>query len=276
MSITVNPPQRKFLYRKDSVTSATPLVPSLDPTDYGYSAPQFPTGDNVKAALDELFRLTTPPPFAGKHWQKFTTSGEFVVPEGVTRLLLLCIAPGRTGYGSGTVSAGNVVSNGGPGGGLVSAFLETSPNTKYLITTGGSSIGKSAVATEGGEALLSVNQSPIATGTLAGSTLVALQAATGTAGTHNGGRGGGGFAVSASTDDEERKAWQEIALNGLEVSPSNHMCRPDATKEAPDPGTSDKGGSGAAYGGGGGGPRLGYNTSAYRGQGGAGLVAIFW
>ena len=274
MSIVINSPQFVSLCRRDSATSATPLVPSLDPAGYVYNSPALPGGRDVKAALDELFRLTTPPPFAGEHWQKFTTSGEFVVPDGVNRLLILCIGPGRTGNGSGTT--GNMVSNGGPGGGLISAFLETSPGSRYLITTGGSFIGKSAVATEGGEALLSVAQSMIATGALAASTLVALQAATGTAGTHNGGRGGGGFAVSATTDDEERKAWQEIALNGLEVSPSNHMCRPDATKEAPDPGTSDKGGSGAAYGGGGGGPRLGYNTSAYRGQGGAGLVAIFW
>lgn len=275
MSTSINSRTKVMPYRKVSSTEVTPIVASKDMSTYTYNN-SLSSSNNVKNALDELFSMTTEPPFNSTSWQKFTASGEFIVPEGINKILILCISPGGVGTCSG--SSPNFTSNPGFGGPLASAFLTVTPGSKYTITTGSStSVGKSSISDELGEEILYCSADTSNTfirGILKDSLVVSKVAAKGTAGNSlYGGRGGGGFAVSYSSDEEERLAWLDIALNGLELEPAGYVCRPDTTKFAVE-NTNNAGGRGADYGGGGGGVRLGYTS--YRGVGGSGMVAIFY
>lgn len=281
------------LYRKDSDTSVTPLVPSLNPEDYAYSHPAHPDVANVKEALDVLLSLTFEPPFAGENWQKFTADGEFIVPEGVTKVLALAIGAGGRGYCTG--STGNYTSFGGSGGTLVSAFLQTSPGTRYAVTIGVCTANSpdpyTSILDEGGVKILAPLQGgsyyyrdvAYTSNVLPDGVTIRNWAASGTNATSaTGGRGGGGFAVAAGDDESERKAWLSVALNGFDPdSPGattwmGVFCRPDSSQSAVKWSSARYGGPGAAYGGGGGGAGLGATMVQYRGPGGPGFVAFFW
>lgn len=290
-----NPVEFRRLYRKDSATAVTPLVPSLNPADYAYSHPSLNGGaeSNIKEALDALLSLTVEPPFEGNSWQKFTAAGEFVVPDGVTKVLALAIGQGAKGSCSG--SAGNYTSHGGLGGVLVSAFLQTSPGRKYAVTTGISyaaqpDINTSILDEEGIKILC-----PLLNGAYdylgvrydfnnrpEGVVRTARAAAGLAATSRTGGRGGGGFAVPNGDDESERKAWLKVALEGFNPSNpsgttwSGTLCYPDTSKSSVTWDTESYGGEGAAYGGGGGGAGLGATQSQYKGIGGPGFVAFFW
>lgn len=291
-----NPVEFRRLYRKDSATAVTPLVPSLNPADYAYSHPSLSGGaeSNVKEALDALLSLTVEPPFEGNSWQKFTAAGEFVVPDGVTKVLALAISQGGRGTCSG--SAGNYTSVGGLGGVLVSAFLQTSPGKRYTVTTGISyaaqtDINTSILDEEGTKVLC---PTPYATyyyfnavqnydSYIPEGVVRVDRAANGLAATsRTGGRGGGGFAVPDGDDESERKAWLKVALEGFNPSNpsattwSGTLCYPDTSKSSVTWDTVSYGGKGAAYGGGGGGAGLSATASQYRGTGGPGFVAFFW
>lgn len=154
MSIIVNPPQSVSLYRRDSATSATPLVPSLDPAGYAYNNSAFPGGGDVKAALDELFRLSAP-----KGFQVYTSYLEgpnftFVVPVGVTEVLVLSI--GQGGY----PQSFNVKQTwtrqdkpGGEGGLACSAYFSVSPGQKIPVVVDRSGLAQGTTFHFGNNAL---------------------------------------------------------------------------------------------------------------------------
>ena len=149
MSIIVNPPQPVSLYRRDSATSATPLVPSLDPADYGYGS-----GNSVTGALDELFKASAP-----KGFQVYTSYLEgpdftFVVPVGVTEVLVLSI--GQGGY----PQSFNVKQTwtrqdkpGGEGGLACSAYFSVTPGQKIPVVVDRSGLAQGTTFHYGSAAL---------------------------------------------------------------------------------------------------------------------------
>lgn len=284
MSVVIHSPQTVSLYRRDSATSVTPLVPSLDPAGYGYTSPQLPNGNDVKAALDELFRLSAPKAEPG--WQLFESSGSFVVPSGVTEVLLLSIGAGGLGQEI-SISDSMSATWGGSGGYAVSSYFDVTPGSKINVTIG--------ATTSAGSATNKFNNVTISQ--LSPNLILLKQAGRGAGGYKNpngtavgslicrGGGAGGGFMIS-STDDE-RKAWLDVALDNCEDgSPTSGtaatatsygqggVCWPDTTRVSTS-GNSNTGGSVIGYGGGsGGGPNK--NGSGKPGTPGKGVMMIFW
>lgn len=278
MSSIINPPQRTFLYRKDSATAATPLVPSLDPAAYGYASPRFPDGDNVKAALDELFRLSTPPLPQYALFRMTQANGiwssPFTVPAGVTELLVLLINGGKNG----TKTAG------GAGGEAWSFYVSVSPGQEIPVTlssstaSGGSATNAAASFGEYGAYKTVVP---------AENRLLSTQAGAGAVSGSAPGAGGGGFWVEQETafadpdaQDARAEEWLAVALAASpEGRPSNAAGAapgkgwPCTTKTGNAPGAT-VGGAGGWFGGGGG--ASGSSSTSSIGRGGSPFIAIFW
>lgn len=278
MSITIHPPQRAFLYRRDSTTSATPLVPSLDPAGYIYNSSAFPSGKDVKAALDELFRLSTPPlpqyaffrmPKANGTW-----SSSFTVPTGVTELLVLLINGGKNG----TKTAG------GAGGEAWSFYVSVSPGQEIPVTlssptaSGGTATNAAASFGDYGAYKTVV---PVE------NRLFSNQAGSGAISGSAPGAGGGGFWVEQETaftdpdiQDARAEEWLAVALTSSpEGKPSSATGAtpgkgwPCTTKTGSSP-MSSVGGGGGFFGGGGG--AAGSSSTNSIGRGGSPFIAVFW
>lgn len=278
MSITSNPPHAFSLYRKDSATSATPLVPSLDPAGYIYNSSALPSGKDVKAALDELFRLSTPPlpqyaffrmPKANGTWSR-----SFTVPAGVTELLVLLINGGKNG----TKTAG------GAGGEAWSFYATVSPGQKIPVTlvssTSSGGIAANAAASFG-------DYGAYKTVVPVENRLFSSQAGSGAISGSAPGAGGGGFWVEQETvftdpavQDTRAEEWLAVALTSSpEGKPSSATGAtpgkgwPCTTKTGNSP-LPAVGGSGGLFGGGGG--AAGSSSTSSIGRGGAPFIAVFW
>lgn len=266
-------------FRRDSATSATPLIPSLDPAGYGYVTPHFPGGDTVKEALDELFRLSAPPGPEYKLFRVNPGNGRldetFVVPDGVSELLVLLINGGGNG----------AVGKAGSGGEAWSFYGSVSPGQEISVTlrsssSNGGNIANASAAFGGygayGEIVPVENRlfnSVAGSGYNYGKTY---------------GAGGGGFWVESETQsplpemaDVIAEQWLGLALTSTpDGKPSDASgttpgrCWPDdsCTGGAP---TDTSGGRGGAYGGGGGNMRTSGNVG-YAGRGGHPFIAVFW
>lgn len=277
MSSIINPPQSVFLYRKDSTTSATPLVPSLDPASYAYNSSAFPSGKDVKAALDELFRLSTPPlpqyaffraPKANGTW-----SSSFTVPTGVTELLVLLINGGKNG----TRTAG------GAGGEAWSFYATVSPGQKIPVRMSHST------SSSGAEAIAAASfgdYGAYKTVVPVENRLFSSQAGSGASGSAPR-AGGGGFWVEQenvftdpTVQDTRAEEWLAIALtsspegkpsNATGTTPGKGWPYTAKTGNSPMP---TVGGSGGWFGGGGG--AAGSSSSYSNGRGGSPFIAVFW
>ena len=278
MSVVIHSPQTVSLYRRDSATSATPLVPSLDPASYSYAASQFPTGDNVKAALDELFRLSAPPtpqyaffrmPRANGTW-----SSSFTVPTGVTELLVLLINGGKNG----TKTAG------GAGGEAWSFYATVSPGQKIPVTL----VSSTTTTRTATNASASFGQyGTYKTIVPVENRLFSSQAGSGAISGSAPGAGGGGFWVEQETaftdpdiQDARAEEWLAVALTSSpEGKPSSATGAtpgkgwPCTTKTGNSP-MPTVGGGGGWFGGGGG--AAGSSSTSSIGRGGAHFIAVFW
>lgn len=280
-----NPAEFRRLYRKDSATAVTPLVPSLNPADYAYSHPSLNEGaeSNVKEALDALLSATfvVPP-----SWATYEKSGTFEVPAGVEEVLLLSIGAGGVGQELEVTYSGSVTW-GGSGGYAVSAYFNVTPGSLLPVTISSTTSTAGAVNT--------INNIRIDSNSP--NLILLKQAGRGAGGYKNpngtavgslickGGGAGGGFAIPVT--DDERKAWLDVALNKWgDGAPENGtagtktafgqggLCWPDTTRRSGNGGTS-AGGNGYGYGAGsGGGPNK--NGSGDPGTPGPGVVMIFW
>lgn len=265
--------------------SVTPLVPSLDPADYAYKTPALAGGGNVKAALDELLRLSTPRAEPG--WQLFESSGSFTVPSGVTEVLVLSIGAG--GKGMDCPITQTYAASGGVGAYAVSKYIPVDADQSISVRIGSASGVVAGTNIFNGETLQATSSDLICSkkagnggqgyintyGTPIGS-LISL-----------GGGAGGGFLISSEVEDI-RSAWLAVALDtagdGLPANGGNASktmrgeggaCWPDTSRRGTDGMTSMGGSAAGSYGGGGGGaPQK--NGSGPGGPGGKAALMIFW
>lgn len=282
MPITLNPPIVITAHKREGEGSSPVLglLPArAENILYG--------GKTVKDALDELFAAfgTATPPERG--WQKFTETGDFIVPEGVTRVLVLCIAAGASTMSSN--HKGKSV--------LVSRYLGVTPGESIPVVVGvpqakGASPGTKLQSTFNGTALIADwnatyhvdgeshsyanGQSPTFPPELDGKgmcTIAHLSAYIATSGTA--GPGAGGYAVAADVPDE-RAAWLELARD-MPPGTSNkgRSCYPD-TSQTGTAASGNTAGNGANYGGCAGRYKSGQGYASYAGKGGQGLVCVFW
>lgn len=277
--MNIRPNTAVLPFRRDSATSATPLIPSLDPAGYGYVTPHFPGGDTVKEALDELFRLSEVPVPEYKLFRIVQGNGRldetFVVPDGISELLVLLINGGGNG----------ATNKAGSGGEAWSFYGSVSPGQEIPVSlrsssSNGGNITNAAAAFAGygayGEIVPVENRlfnSVAGSGYNYGSTY---------------GAGGGGFWVESETQaslpemaDAIAEQWLGLALTSTpDGKPSNASgttpgrCWPDDSRTGGAP-TATAGGSGAAYGGGGGNMRTSGSTGS-AGRGGNPFIAVFW
>ena len=119
MPITLNSPVVITAHKREG-ESSSPVLDFLP----AHAANILYKGKTVKDALDELFAAFGTATPAERGWQKFTETGEFIVPDGVTRVLVLCI-----GAGSSTASARG-------GGVLVSRYLSVTPGETIPVQVG--------------------------------------------------------------------------------------------------------------------------------------------
>lgn len=244
----------------------------------------------VKEALDELFAAFSAPLLA-RGWQKFTETGEFTVPEGVTRVLVMCI-----GAGSSTASTRG-------GGTLVSRYLPVSPGESLPVKVGEpqplgknmynntaleqqyvcSSFGGTTLQASwrgkyvvDGGAYTFLNSSPTFPAALDGKGMNTASAIPGSGSSSSQGTSGtGGFAVAPDVPDE-RAAWLEVARDlPPGKAPSGTACYPDATSHAGS-GSGLKAGAGADHGGSAGHWSLSSPSTTNAAYGGKGLVCVFW
>lgn len=279
MSITLNPPVAVAAHKREG-ESASP-VPDFLPA---HAANILYKDKTVKDALDELFEAFAPP-IPERGWQKFTETGEFTVPEGVTRVLVMCIGAGAsstTSYlGSGTFVSRYVSVT--PGAAIPVAVGKPQGKGKVpkdeVISSFGTYLSASncrRYAVEGNDYTHVPGQDPTFPPELEGIGMVTVTGRYYIKTNHNGaGPGSGGYAVAADVPDE-RAAWLELARDmppGTE--PSGRTCYPDTSQKA----TAASGryaGSGAKYGGSAGRFESGEAYATYAGKGGDGLVCVFW
>lgn len=283
MSILLNTTQNVSLYRRDSATAVTPLVPSLDLADYAYTNPALAEGGNVKAALDELLSASF---VVEPSWATYEKSGTFNVPAGVSEVLVLSIGAGGLGQELVVTYSGSATW-GGAGGYAISSYFSVLPGSNVNVNIGTTTSSASANNTFANTVLSSSSANLILlkragsgaggyknpNGTLVGSLIC------------RGGGAGGGFSIPET--DDERKAWLDVALNNYgEGAPGagtagtktaygqGGACWPDNMKKSGN-GTTSTGGDGSGYGAGsGGGPNK--NSSGKPGIPGPGVVMIFW
>ena len=279
MPITLNPPVVITAHKREG-ESSSPVLDFLP----AHAANILYKGKTVKDALDELFEAFAPP-LPERGWQKFTETGQFTVPEGVTRVLVMCIGAGAsstTSYlGAGTFLSRYVSVT--PGAAIPVAVGKPQgkgkPPKEELISSFGTYLSANncrRYAVEGNDYTHVPGQDPTFPPELEGLGMVTVTGRYYTKTTHNeAGPGSGGYAVAADVPDE-RVAWLELARDmppGTE--PSGRACYPDTSQKA----TAASGryaGSGANYGGSAGRFESGEAYPAYAGTGSDGLVCVFW
>lgn len=288
MSITLNPPIVITANRREGEGSS-PLLDFLPAR-----AENILYGEmTVKEALDALFSSFGAATPAERGWQKFTETGEFIVPDGVTRVLVLCIG------------AGSSTANTRGGGVLVSRYLPVTPGETIPVqvgvpqTPGGTVYGNPAAVEKlcssfngttlkaswrgiyhvDGTQYTFANSSPTFPAALSDAEMCTAGCVTPTASAGStAGSGSGGYAVALDVPDE-RAAWLELARDMRPGTTNNNMlCYPDTSQK----GTSASGnryykaGNGANYGGVAGSYAGGQGYASYAGKGGQGLVCVFW
>ena len=219
------------------------------------------------------------PPLHGL--QRFTASGSFTVPAGVTQIFASgCAGGGGGGAGSGGAGVGHVGSGGGGGGAGQSINrvpFTVTPGQVIAITIGGNGVGggidpgggSGNPGTAGGNTVIGA----LATLTGGGNGLGGLNATSGAAA---GAVGGSGFPVGGIGSDAT--SGNASAGGGIGASspfggggpPGRGGATPAAT-----PGQI-AGGFGAGGGGGGGSYAPGSGSGGTGGPGSAGLVIIEW
>lgn len=273
---TINQPISCLAFRKDSKSAMTPLLAKKDASLYAYSHPES-SCKNVKEALDELFSLTVPP---GPEYKLFylniapTLNTTFIVPNGVTELLVLII------------NGGNNASSNTPGtGGQAWSFYATvdpGQELKVKLYSSSSSGGYPSNATaffagygERDKIIPEENR------------LFNSKAGNGSSNGSTPGAGGGGFWVVGNNNinlpqyqDAIAEKWREVALTNTPDGAPTNASGPTPGKGWPDTthtgGTASStiGGSGASYGGGGG--AKGTSGAFSIGRGGGPFIAVFW
>lgn len=287
MPTTINPPQVMSIHRNKQGESPSALDFFQKNADTIYYKDKKKT---VKEVLDELFTAFSPP-MPEKGWQKFTETGDFIVPEGVTNVLVMCIG------------AGSSTANTRGGGTLVSRYLPVSPGESLPVKVGEpqplgknmynntaleqqyvcSSFGGTTLQASwrgkyvvDGGAYTFLNSSPTFPAALDGKGMNTASAIPGTGSSHYQGTSGtGGFAVAPDVPDE-RVAWLEVARDlPLGKAPSGTACYPDTTSHAGYR-SGLKAGAGADYGGSAGHWALSEPYTTNAAYGGKGLVCVFW
>ena len=129
MTVTINPPLAVTL-RKRSGAESLPVAMGASA-----SVVRHTSGNSVWSELDRLFAALDDSaglaPVVERGWQNFTEAGTFTVPEGVHRVLVMCIAAGSAPTYSGRYT-GNT---------LVSRYLDVTPGTSYAVTISTSKTG---------------------------------------------------------------------------------------------------------------------------------------
>lgn len=300
MAITINAP---VVANTHKVSEGTPVQTSelalLSVGNITYK------GRYLVNVLEELFSKVEGKPYAPvsvetpSGWQKFTSTGTFTVPEGVTRILVLCIGAGMP---TGGIRRGGV---------LVSRYLDVTPGeeipvkvgtsvgpfsgypTASRVTTMTTSFNDTVLkATFGGSNYLyrhfvvdgtsyrmgssvegviteALKEKGVVTAGYANTSASAPSRTRGSAGT-------GGFNVERVGVLSERSHWLWVARDMPPIILSqSRQCYPDTTQLAGN--YSGKiGGKGADYGGAGGCWAIGAGYASYGNKGGQGLVCVFW
>ena len=270
-----NPVEFRRLYRKDSATAVTPLVPSLNPEDYAYSHPALNGGaeSSVKEALDALL-LASIPKFASYTVSSTGTTNEtFIVPAGVQEVLVLLIGPGRNGDRHTSSTYADTFA--APGGLAFSFYASVQPEQSIpILIRGSNSPSGSALAKFGDYANSSA---PVQDEYMIFKAYAGKGSRSGTSQYANN-YGGGGFYVEHNLEKNaaERSEWLKIALHkgAPETGPT------DGSLTAPGTGwpyscdhSTPIGRDGGWYGGGG--ASL-FGNSSVAGFGGAARIIVFW
>lgn len=286
MPITIYPAIEVSAYKNNQGQPASPLDSFFRMDADGI----FLDGRSVKDVLDELFRKFLSLPNRG--WQKFTDSGDFVVPEEITRVLVMCI-----GAGSSTANTRGC-------GVMVSRYLSVTPGETIPVhvgqpqTPGGEAYNKPAIIEQmsssfngtvlkaswrgiyhiDGKQYTFTNSNPTFPEELADAeirTAASINIVT----SGSPGPGSGGFAVPVDAPDE-RTAWLQVARDTPPgVANNGRYCYPDTTQlgqAAYNAGSYWKAGDGANYGGSAGKYAAGQGYPNRAGRGGDGLVCVFW
>lgn len=297
MALTINPPLAvRFYCRKSSQ--------NIFPIEFPCSASSIllDSGNNVWAELDRLFAAlddaAVPAAPVARGWQSFTEAGTFTVPDGVRRLLVLCIAAGSAPTYSGRYT-GNT---------LVSRYIDVSPGTQYAVTIstsktgtagannlltgagvqGSSSFGGSLLkagwsgnyTVDGTTYTYTKGQDPVFPAALDGKGMCAVSRMIAPPNGH--GVGGWRMWSASENTDLSRAYYLELARDiPPGAGPSGKSCYPD-TSQIAQSATYDSGNAGWRVGGGGyyGGPAGKFQgTYAYAANsrwGGTGCVMVFW
>lgn len=296
MPITINPPLAVNIAQRES--GGNSLVPEFLPTSADNIIYK---GMTVRDALDELVSALASPSAEGSDvavqtrpktggWQKFTSSGDFIVPEDVNSILVMCIGAGAStssNLGGGTfISRRFTVTPGesfpvqvgmpqSPGGTITSPVLETMTSR---FNGGALAASFNGYGFVDGTGYSFSNAAPTIPDWMKDKGVVTLATvpyaapATSTRGTD----GRGGYAVPRTGALNERAAWLELARDMTPgTAPTGRECYPDTTQLS-GAASGVKGGFGANYGGSAGCWGIGQGVAGNASRGGDGLVCVFW
>lgn len=285
----INPPKNITVCRNNASASVTPIVSTLSVGEIAYTREGYLAIANLE---DALTLLQKDYPFS-EHWQKFTETGTFTVPDGVTEILVMCIAAGASSYAA-TDDGGSV---------LVSRYFTVTPGSqatakvgvpdavgsmpRQLVTqfTFGSTnnlrasyMGHYAVDSGTSNRVYTTGQSPVFPADLNSKnmcTIGRLSDRIATSDPTNAGPGTGGYAIPLDAPDE-RAAWLAVARDMPPGTMNNgQLCWPDTTQKGGDA-VGTKAGAGGGYGGAAGKFPAGAAEAENGALGGPGLVCVFW
>lgn len=269
-----NPVEFRRLYRKDSDTAVTPLVPSLNPEDYAYSHPALNGGaeSNVKEALDALL-LASIPKFASYTGGITSTTNEtFIVPAEVEEVLVLFINPGQNGQRHTSSSDANTFT--AQGGLAFSFYASVQPGQSIPIFIRGNNVPNGSPYAKFGD--YANSSAPVQDEYMIFKAYAGKGSKSGSSQYANN-YGGGGFYVEHNQEKNaaERSEWLKIALHkgAPETGPT------DGSLTAPGTGwpyscdtSTPVGRDGGWYGGGG----ASFIGSGVAGFGGPACIVVFW
>ena len=255
--------------------------------------------------LEELFSKIEKKPYtpvsvaSSNKWQKFTSDGTFVVPEGVTRVLVLVINAGMATSGSrrGGVLVSRYV-NVTPGESIpVEVGQSTSPFTGYVTssmnttmisafnnrvlraTYSGSNYLSGYIVVDDVAYLISSPETALTEALKEKGVVTIGRAATSASSSSNsrGTAGTGGFNVEQVGTLAERSYWLSVArdMPPIALPFASRNCYPDTTQLAGNL-SGKKAGKGANYGGAAGCWANGSGYVSFGERGGQGLVCVFW
>lgn len=283
----INPPKNITVCRNNAGASVTPIVSTLNVGEIAYTREGYPDIANLE---DALTLLQKDYPFSG-YWQKFTETGTFIVPEGVTEILVMCIAAGASSYAAHDLG-GSV---------LVSRYFDVTPGRQATVkvgvpdavgskpsklitqfTFGSTNIlrasykGVYVVDSSSANRIYTTGQSPTFPADLNSKNMCTIGRLSDRIATSGeAGPGTGGYAVPLDTPDE-RAAWLAVARDMPPGTMNNgQLCWPDTTQKGGDA-VGTKAGAGGGYGGAAGKFPTGATEAENGALGGPGLVCVFW